>query len=204
MEKEGILDKSYLDFSKKSEIAQTILLAMIAFIVPTFLGTIIKTLFGEQSIITSNSQIIVGSIVNTLLVISAINLKGWKKIVAIVTMPSISAIFGGTVLKTSAVFAMYMIPAIWIGNFALIFAYKYLYVNKKWNYFVSGIIGIVIKVAIIFLFFSILNLFKVFPEKVIATMQQSMGVTQLITASIGVIIAFTICKIEEYKMEKQY
>ena len=201
MESEGILNKSKYDFSEKNEFIQTIIIAILAFTVPTFLGMLINTLFGSTSAIASNSQIIVGSIVNTVLVISAINLKGWQKTAFIVTMPSISAIFGGVVLKTSAVFAMYMIPGIWLGNFALIFAFKYLFVNKNLNYFLAGIVGILTKVAIIFGFFSLLKVFNVFPPKAITTLQTSMGLTQAITATIGVIIAFAICKFEEIKLK---
>ena len=198
---EEILSKSKYDYSKKSELVQTIIIALLAFIVPTYLGMLINTIFGKSSVIASNAQIIVGSIVNTALVMVAINLKGWKKIAMIVTMPSISAIFGGTVLKTSQVFAMYMIPGIWLGNFAIIFAYKYLYVHKKLNYWLAGIVGIVVKVAIIFGFFSILNMFGVFPEKVMMNMKKSMGIIQAITASIGVTIAFLITY-GEGKIEK--
>lgn len=204
MENEGVLNKSKYEFSEKSEIIQTIIIALLAFLVPTFLGTLINAVFGKESAIASNSQIIVGSIVNTALVISAINLKGWKKIILVITMPSISAIFGGVVLKTSAVFAMYMIPGIWIGNLALILAFKYLFVHKNLNYFVAGIIGIIAKVAIIFVYFMILKTLNIFPDKVVESLQYSMGIMQAITATIGVIIAFGINKIEENKIGNQY
>ena len=196
MENEGVLRKSYFDFSKRSEIVQTIIIALIAFLIPTFLGIAITTIFGESSAIASNSQIIIGSIVNTMLIVAALNLKGWQKIILIVTMPSISAIFSGVVLKTSAVFAMYMIPGIWIGNFALICVYKYLHAIKRLNYFITAMIAILSKVAIIFGFFSILNIFNMFPEKVVTVMQQSMGVIQLVTATIGAFIAFGIYKLQ--------
>ena len=67
------------DFSKKEDAIQTTIIALLAFLVPTFLARILSGVFGAQSVIATNSQLIVGSIVNTALVISAINLKGWKK-----------------------------------------------------------------------------------------------------------------------------
>ena len=56
-----------------------------------------------------------------------------------------------------------------------------------------------LKVAVIFLFFNVLNLFNVFPEKLVSTLQNAMGITQLITASIGVVVAFVIYKAEKVR-----
>jgi len=202
MENEKVLDKTIGDFSKKADIIQTIILALIAFLAPTFLAQLIKEIFGVQSVITSNSQIIVGSIVNTALIISAINVKGWKKIAAIVTMPSVSTIMSGYIFKTASVFMVYMIPAIWLGNFALIYAFKTLMLGKNKNYFLSGIVGIISKVAIIFGCFSILGAFGVFPEKVANTLKVAMSTTQAITATVGMIIAFGIYQVEKRNIKE--
>ena len=183
MEKEGILSKTAYDFSKKVDVIQTIIIALLAFLVPTFLGRLLSVIFGAHSFVATNSQLIVGSIVNCALVVSAINLKGWKKILFIVTMPSIMPM-------------VYMIPAIWAGNFALIYAFKYIMLKKEKNYFLAGVVGIVAKVAIIFGFFSILNAFGVFPAKAVATLQKSMSLIQLITATVGTMLAFGIYKAE--------
>lgn len=196
MEKEGILNKSAIDFSKKSEILQTIIIGIIAFIVPTFLAAWIQTIFGKGSIIANNSQIIIGSIVNTALIMTAINIKGWKSTALVVTMPSISTILGGYVFGTASIFMVYMIPAIWVGNFALVYAYKAIMVAKSKNYFLAGIIGIAVKVAVIFGIFSILNAFGIFPTKIVNTLQTAMSLTQLITATIGMVISFIIYKAE--------
>ena len=202
MENEKVLNKTIGDFSKKADIIQTIILALVAFLAPTFLAQLIKEIFGVQSIITSNSQIIVGSIVNTALIISAINVKGWKKIAAIVTMPSVSTIMSGYIFKTASVFMVYMIPAIWLGNFALIYAYKFLMIGKNKNYVLSGIVGIIAKVAIIFGCFSLLSVFGIFPEKVSNTLKVAMSSTQAITATIGMSIAFGIYQIEKRKIKE--
>jgi len=123
MEKENVMSKTIYDFALKIEIIQTIIIGLIAFLVPTFLAQLIKAVFGAGSVVTTNSQLIVGSLVNTALIVCAINIKGWKKIVGIVTMPSISTILSGTIFGTASVYMLYMIPAIWLGNFALIYAY---------------------------------------------------------------------------------
>ena len=192
MEKENVLNKSMRDYSKALDITQIVLICLVALLVPTFLGMFIKNTFGANSIITSNSQIIVGSIVNTALIITALNVKGWKKIVGVITLPSISTILSGYVFKTASFYMAYMIPAIWLGNFAIVYLYKKLLLEKKWNYFLTGVIAIAVKVAVIFGGFSLLNVFGIFPEKIAQNLQVAMGTTQAITASIGMIIAYTI------------
>ena len=201
MEKENTLNKTIYDFSEKVNIIQTMIIGAIAFLVPTFLAQLIQMVFGKQSVIANHSQIIVGSIVNTALIMSAIHIKGWKKIIGIVTMPSISTVLGGYVLGTASVYMVYMIPAIWLGNLALIYFYKLILLEKKKNYFLAGVLGILVKVFVIFGFFEILNAFGIFPAKLVTNLQMAMGLTQLITASIGMLIAFTIYKIEKRKLK---
>lgn len=192
MEKENVLNKAMRDYSKALDITQIILICLVALLVPTFLGMLIKNIFGANSVITSNSQIIVGSIVNTALIITALNVKGWKKIIGIITLPSISTILSGYVFKSASVYMAYMIPAIWLGNFAIVYLYKKLLLEKNWNYFLTGILAIAVKVGVIFGEFSILNAFGIFPEKLVQNLQVAMGTTQAITASIGMIIAYTV------------
>ena len=194
---EEIINKKIAGFSKVTDIVQTILIFLIALLVPTFLGEIISNVFGAQSVIAKNSQIIIGSIVNTALIMTAINLNGWAKILGVVTMPSISTILSGYVFGSASTYMVYMIPAIWLGNFALVYLYKLLLLDKNMNYFFTGVIGVIVKVAIIFLSFNVLNLFNIFPEKLVNTLQNAMGLTQLITASIGVVVAFAIYKAEK-------
>ena len=203
MEKESIINKRITDFSKATDTIQTILIFLIALLVPTFLGEILNKVFGATSVIATNSQLIIGSIVNTALVVTAINLKGWKKIIGVVTMPSISTILGGYVFKSASVYMVYMIPAIWLGNFALVYSYKAILLGKQKNYFFAGIVGIIIKVAIIFASFNILNLFGIFPEKLVSTLQTNMGAVQAITATIGVVIAFVIYELEKRRNKEK-
>ena len=197
MENEGIINKRVKDFSKGIDIMQTILIFLIALLVPTFFGGILSKIFGSTSVISTNSQLIVGTIVNAALVVSAINLKGWAKILGVVTMPSISTILSGYVFGTASVYMVYMIPAIWLGNFALIYSYKFLMLGKNKHYFLAGIVGIIVKVAIIFALFNLINLFGVFPEKLVENLRNAMGMTQLITATLGIIVAFVIYKLEK-------
>ncbi len=111
-------------------------------------------------------------------------------------MPSISTILGGYVFKSASVYMVWMIPAIWLGNFALICAFKYIMLAKGKNYFLAAISGIIYKVLIIFGFFTMLKLFNVFPEQLVSNIQKAMSLTQLITAIIGCIFAYGIYKAE--------
>ncbi len=203
MEKENALNKTIYNFSEKADRIQTIIIGLIAFLVPTFLAQLIHMVFGAQSMIASHSQLIVGSLVNTALILAAINVKGWKKIIGIITMPSLSTILSGYVFGTASVYMVYMIPAIWLGNFALIYAYKFIMIGKKQNYFLAGIIGIIVKVLVIFGSFEILKVFEIFPSKIVNNLQTAMGITQLITAGIGMIIAFAIYQIERRKLTEE-
>ena len=85
-----------------------------------------------------------------------------------------------------------MIPAIWVGNFAIVYLYKLFLLNKKVNYFLTSAIAIAIKVAIIFLVFNILKICGIFPEKVVQNLQNAMGGTQMITATIAMVITYTV------------
>lgn len=201
MEREKVMNKRVIDFSKGADIAQTIILFLLALLVPTFLGEILNKIFGVQSIVATNSQIIIGTIVNMALVMAAINLKGWGKILGVVTMPSIATILGGYVFGTSSVFMVYMIPAIWIGNFVLVYSYKFLILGKNKNYFLAGIVGIALKVLVIFASFHLLNAFNIFPEKMVTMLQTAMGTTQLITASLGALLTSIIYYVEKREVK---
>lgn len=196
---ESVINKRVKDFSKNVDLIQTISIFLLALLVPTFLGQLIKTIFGTQSIVTQNAQLIVGSIVNTALIVTAINLKGWKKILGVVTMPSISTMLSGYVFKSASVYMVYMIPAIWVGNFVLVYAYKWIMLSKEKHYFLAGVTGIVAKVLVIAGGFMLLKAFNIFPAKLVTTLQTAMTTTQLITATIGTFIAFVVYKLEKNK-----
>ncbi len=179
-----ILDKKLVDTNKVTDIVVTVLIIMGAFLVPTFLAKIVP--LGKYQ------QIIVGSIVNMSLILMALFTKGTIKTIAISTLPSLSTIMGGLLFGSMTLYSKTMIPAIWLGNFSLILLYKVLFVNKKVNYLLSASVAIVVKAGIIYSGFKIMTSFIVVPEIVKTTLNSSMGVTQLITATIGSVLAFGI------------
>lgn len=188
---ENVLNSVARVSTEKNNVIQALILGILAFLIPTFLSGMIVGIFGETSVISNNSQFIVGSIVNILLITAAINVKGFKNIIGIVTMPSISTILSGYVFGTASTFMVYMIPAIWVGNFLLIYAYKFFMINKNMNVFLAGVIGVIFKVTVIFGFFELISLFGIFPSKVASMLQVAMGFNQLITASIAVVLVGT-------------
>lgn len=194
---EEVVNKKVYDLSKTGELVQTILIILGALLVPAVVPQLLQLIFGKTSVIASNSQLIVGSIVNTALIMAGLNLKGWRKLVLIATLPSLSAVGSGYIFGNLTKVTLFMIPGIWLGNFALIILMKYLYANKKINYVISSAISILVKVAIIFGVLNIWMAFSVLPNQGAAanTLRNTMGLTQLITASIGAIISFVIMKL---------
>lgn len=193
---ENVVDKKVLEFSKSGEIIQTILIILGALLVPAIVPQLLQLIFGKTSFIATHSQLIVGSIVNTALILAGLNLKGWNKLILVATLPSISAVGSGYIFGSITKATLYMIPGIWLGNFSLIIIMKYLYANKNINYFISSIVAILIKVAFIFGVLNIWMAFSILPNQglVANTLKNTMGLTQLITASVGAIITFIIIK----------
>lgn len=202
---EQVVNKKMYEFSKTGEIIQTILIILGALLVPAVVPQILQVVFGKTSWIASNSQIIVGSIVNTALIMTGLNMKGWRRILLIATLPSLSAIGSGYIFGSLSKATIFMVPGIWLGNFSLIMLMKYLYANKGINYILSAIISIVVKTAIIFGVLNIWMAFSILPNQgvVASTLRNTMGLTQGATATIGAIISFLIMKLALRKYNKQ-
>ena len=195
MEKENCLNEVMYKLSKKYEIMQGIALSILIFLVPMIIPQLLSALFGANSWIATNSQYVVGTIVNLALVIAAINVKGIKQIAGLITLPSISAIGSGLIFKSASIFTVYMIPAIWVGNFVFVYLYKKLWMNKKVNYIVTAVLAILAKVAVIYAFFRLLAVIINIPAPMFTALNLSMGMNQLITATIASIIGFGISKL---------
>jgi len=205
MENTKCLDMKYLQLSKVGEIIEIICICLGVFAIPLFIPQLLSAIFGATSVIASNSQYIVGSIVNTALIMTGLNLKGWRKMLLVAILPSLSAIGSGYIFGSLTKVTIFMIPGIWLGNFALIMLMKYFYANKKTNYILSAAVSVIVKVAIIF---SVLNIWmaaSVLPNQgaVATTLRDTMGLTQLITATIGAIISIVIIKCKEKYYEKK-
>lgn len=202
---ESCLEKRYINISKLSEIVEMILISLGVFFTPLIVPQILSFVFGASSFLATNSQFVVGAIVNTCLIIAGINAKGLKKMLCVVFLPSISALLSGCVLHISAIYTVYMIPFIWIGNFLLLILFKYLFVHKNINYIITSVCAILAKCAVIFAGYNIFVYANVIPQnsKVAQMLFASMGINQIITAVLGSIIAFGLIKLVYPRLQKK-
>ena len=190
----NIVNKRYYEVNQKTENIEvaSICLAII------FAALALPLAFSNSSIFaTQNNQFLIGPIVNCALIYAAINCTGWSKLLSVAFLPSICTIITGALFAMSSAYALYMIPAIWLGNFTLVFLYKYLFAYKKLNFALSSVIAIVAKVLVIASFFGILVAAGAIPASSTAAkvMWPAMSVYQLITATIGAMLAYGIIKI---------
>ena len=160
-----ILGNSYQYF-------EMIVYAAVGFFIPFFIG---------------HPQIAVGIIVNAMLIVSALNLKGWK-IAPIIILPSLAMLSRGLLFGQFTIFLLYMIPFIWIGNFILVLSFKYLKLRRKNNYWVTLVLGSLFKSGFLFLSAFLLYSLGLIPVIFLT----AMGIMQLITALIGGVAGYGV------------
>ncbi len=143
---------------------QYILLSSILFFIP---------------ILLPDSQIITGSIINFCLIFIAFNYKKTKLIPAIL-LPSIANLLKGAMFGSFTPFLLIVLPAIWIGNFSLIFSLRYFFI-KKFPIYINLLLSIIIKALLIFAITLLINQFVDLPKAIL----NSMGIMQFATAFIA-------------------
>ena len=146
----------------------------------------------------ANNQFIVGPMINCALIYAGIRFRGFFKSATIIFLPSILALTGIMAFAVGNIYALYMIPAIWIGNVILFFAFKYLYAKKRANYITTAVVAITAKAAIIFGGFLLLGAIGAIPAPAAAStspMWYAMGIFQLVTATIGAVAAYAALRI---------
>lgn len=159
--------------SRVFELAEYFIIAALAFSVP---------------ILFAHSQPVVGPIVNALLIFAAINSRGWKKILSLITLPSVSALIAGALFGSLTVFLVYLIPFIWLGNALLVLAFKAIFLKLKKNYFFSLAAAALLKSSLLFCAAFALNSISLVPALFLTTM----GILQFATAIAGGLLAFPV------------
>jgi len=97
----------------------------------------IYTLFSFMlPIILSHPQIVVGIAVNAMLVLGALNLKGYK-LIPVIIAPSLGALSGALLFGPFTKFLLYLAPFIWIGNAILVFSFKIFHLKMQKNYWMT-------------------------------------------------------------------
>lgn len=149
---------------------EMIVYSAVCFFLPLFIG---------------HPQIVVGIVVNTMLITSALNLKGYK-LLPVILLPSLGALSRGVLFGPFIIYLVYMIPFIWIGNAILVYTFKWLKLHLQKNYLLTMIVGAGLKSG--FLFLSALVLFKlgIIPVMFLT----AMGIVQLTTALGGGVAAY--------------
>ena len=168
---DNIINKQDYKLTYKNEVFEIVIYTIVSFFLPLMIG---------------HPQIIVGVIVNTLLITSALNIKGYK-LLPVIIAPALGALSRGILFGPFTIFLLYMIPFIWIGNAILVYAFKWLNLHKKFNYWITLLLGSVTKAAFLFIIAYFLVSLKILPALFLTTM----GLFQFYTAILGGIIAFS-------------
>jgi len=167
------LDKSAFETLNQSLLAS--LFAILIFAIPFLLPA---------------TQLLTGTIVNAILILAAILLKG-NRPYYLVFLPSLATVASGLLFGPFSFFLFFLMPFIWIGNAILVFSFRSLYVAKKANYPTTLIVGAIAKSALLFICASALLSISIIPS----ILADAMGFLQLITALLGGILAYAALKI---------
>jgi hypothetical protein len=189
---ELFINKRRIEVSGRAEVLE-LALALVAIVAVSLLLPLLS--------IPINNQFIAGPVVNCALIVAGINFRGWIKTSAIIFAPSVAALIGGLIIAPLSTAMLYMIPAIWLGNAVIVLAFKYLYAHRRVNFVLTAILAVGAKVAIIFAFFSIYVSSGIISGPPAVIMSTVMGINQLITATIGAVLAFGIIKVAYPKSE---
>ncbi|MBI5229667.1 hypothetical protein HY991_06165 [Candidatus Micrarchaeota archaeon] len=134
-------------------------------------------------------QLLVGTAVNALLILSALELQGWR-LLPVITFPSIGALSRGIVFGPFTPYLLMLIPFIWVGNAILVLSFKLLMLKMKKNFAITLAAGAVGKS--VFLFSSAFLLYSL--SLIPTIFLTAMGFFQFATALIGGAVAYAVFK----------
>ena len=177
--------------AKEKDSILSIVLIMIGLFVPAFLQ--------QATFLGTNRQLIIGTIVNATLVVCALKINDPKKIVALSILPSISSMTTGILFSGLTLYSKVMLPFIWIGNLSLILGIKYL--SKRIKFIPASIVSIIVKVGIIYGGFRLMSYSMKFPTKINNVFSTTFGITQLYTATLGLLLVLTVMFVKKLRDE---
>lgn len=172
----AVFDIRLLKLTKYRELIEIGVLSLLSFSIPLLIG---------------HPQILVGTVVNALIVRSALSMKSWKNLPAIV-LPSLGALARGVLFGPITVYLLYVVPFIWLGNFVIAILTKWLV--RKYSSFFAVFFAAVCKSVAIFIPTYLFVSASILPKLFLT----SMGYVQLITAVVGGTIALILTKVEIY------
>lgn len=157
----------------RQENMELIIYALLGFLAPLCLG---------------HPQLLVGIVVNTVLVLTALNLRSWASVLLIVLLPSLGVILRGVIVQPLDAFTKGLVPFVWAANMLLVLAVKYCLLQKAWNKWPALTAAALIKA----LFLVIIVCGLVMIGLGLKPMVIKMGTFQFLTAMLGGAIAFII------------
>jgi hypothetical protein len=166
------VNKSPNGYSNRRRTLEVLMLMSLGFIIPFVLD---------------GPQLLVGTLVNALLIRSALTLPV-KRTLPIAFAPSAGAVMHGALFGPFSLFLIYFMPVIWAGNMILVYTFR-----TKFNYAIKLATGAIAKSG--FLFAAAYLLYSA--NAVPALFLTAMGMTQIVTAALGGIIAYLFFKAEQ-------
>lgn len=139
-------------------------------------------------LLVRHPQLVVGILINFTLMVTAVNVRGWNKVIPLIMLPSVAATVSGFLFGAFTIYLVYLIPVIWMGNATLVFIMKYLHVQKHVPYIAVVPIASILKMMVLFSVTFILVFIGVLPNMFLIVM----GFMQVTTAVLGGLIAFPI------------
>jgi len=171
-----LVNSNEYELNSRQEKIELIVYSVISFVIPFVL---------------KQPQFVVGTFVNMMLILAAMNLKG-RKILPMIIIPSIAAFLGGFLFGGLTIYLLYLMPIIWLGNSILVFVFKHFSIQKKRNFFLNLGIGAITKTALLFGMTFLLVSLSIVPSAFLI----AMGTLQLFTALTGGILAFAVQKLK--------
>jgi len=152
-----------------------------------FVLYILSTVF--ITLLLSHQQLIVGTVVNSLLFFTAANIEK-KYHLPVAIFPSVVAVFQGLLFGKFTIFLIYFLPFIWLGNYLLMVIYQ----KIKHSFFKIPVAAF-LKFLFLFLIANFYVNFKIVPKMFLT----AMGIFQLYTALLGGFLFLIINKLISYK-----
>lgn len=184
---ERLMDRQLYNRSRSVETLEYIIFVLLGIAIPLLL---------------KQPQLLVGSTVNFVLIMTAIHVRGWSKVVSLIVLPSVSALLGSYLFGPFQIFLVYMLPFIWGGNALIVFLYKYLYVHKRMYFLLTLPVAALVKSAFIFCFALLWIKLSVIPPIAAPVYEVAMGHFQLITAVLGGCAAFLVNLVYQFVLTK--
>lgn len=146
------------------------------------LNLVVYTLGFAIPFLFSHPQLLTGTIVNSLLFVSSEKMKR-RDLYPILVLPSLGAVSHGVLFGPQTIFLVYFLPFIWLGNYvqAVLFSF-----TKGQSYPVRVLLAAIAKYLLLYLSANTYFRLHLVPKLFVT----SMGLSQLITACLGGLLAF--------------